>query len=95
MSQIAAYKYAKIEAQLISKESGKADYFNVTFTKHKPVGTPGKANYKPAYVSMSFTPAVNASSPLRDVESELVITLTDAFGHNDMVYKFPFTVKKR
>ena len=95
LSHLAAYKYAKIDAKLISKESGKADYFDVKFIKHNQVGTPGKKNYKPAYVSMSFAPAVNASSPLRDVESELVITLTDAFGHNDMVYKFPFTVKKR
>ena len=95
LSSRAFDKYAKIEAKLISKESGKADYFNVTCAKHNAVGTPGTQGYKPAYVSMSFAPAVNASSPLRDVESELVITLTDAFGHNDMVYKFPFIVKKR
>ena len=95
LSHLAANKYAKIEAKLISKESGKPDYFKVNCTKHSAVGTPGTPAYKPAYVSMSFAPEVNASSPLRDVESVLVITLTDAFGHNDMVYKFTFIVKKR
>ena len=95
LSLLAASKYAKIEAKLISNESGKPDYFKVNCTKHSAVGTPGTPAYKPAYVSMSFDPEVNASSPLRDVESELVITLTDAFGHNDMVYRFPFIVKKR
>ena len=89
LSSRAFDKYAKIEAKLISKESGKADYFTVTFDNvvDKNNNVIGK--------KMVFHPAVNASSPLRDVESELVITLTDAFNHNDMVYKFPFIVKKR
>ena len=89
LSVLALNKYAGIKAQVISKESGKADYFTVSF-----VNVPATTTV-PAHKKMVFTPAVNASSPLRDVESELVITLTDAFGHNDMVYKFPFTVKKR
>ena len=89
LSHLAATKYADIKAELISKESGKPDYFTVTFVNvlDDTNNVIGK--------KMVFHPAVHASSPLRDVESELVITLTDAFGHNDMVYKFPFTVKKR
>ena len=89
LSSRAFDKYAKIEAKLISKESGKADYFTVTFENVVD------KNNKVIGKKMVFHPAVNASSPLRDVESELVITLTDAFNHNDMVYRFPFTVKKR
>ena len=89
LSSRALDKYAGIKAQVISKESGKADYFTVTFDNVVD------KNNKVIGKKMVFHPAVNASSPLRDVESELVITLTDAFGHNDMVYKFPFTVKKR
>ena len=89
LSHLAATKYADIKAKLISKESGKADYFTVSFEDVAATTS------VPAHKKMVFHPAVHASSPLRDVESELVITLTDAFGHNDMVYKFPFTVKKR
>ena len=89
LSHLAATKYADIKAELISKESGKPDYFTVSFEDVAATTS------VPAHKKMVFTPAVNASSPLRDVESVLVITLTDAFGHNDMVYKFPFTVKKR
>ena len=72
-------KYAKIEASLLSKESGKPDYFTADVTSN-----PG---------NIKFRPVADASNPLKDVESELVIKLTDAFGH-EMTYSLPFTVKR-
>ena len=72
-------KYAKIEASLLSKESGKPDYFTADVTSD-----PG---------NIKFHPVADASNPLKDVESELVIKLTDAFGH-EMTYSLPFTVKR-
>ena len=72
-------KYAKIEASLLSKESGKPDYFTADVTSE-----PG---------NIKFHPVADASNPLKDVESELVIKLTDAFGH-EMTYSLPFTVKR-
>ena len=72
-------KYAKIEASLLSKESGKPDYFTADVTSD--LG------------NIKFRPVADASNPLKDVESELVIKLTDAFGH-EMTYSLPFTVKR-
>lgn len=72
-------KYAKIEASLLSKESGKPDYFTADVTSD-----PG---------NIIFHPVADASNPLKDVESDLVIKLTDAFGH-EMTYSLPFTVKR-
>ena len=72
-------RYAKIEASLLSKESGKPDYFIADVTS-----VPG---------NIKFRPVADASNPLKDVESELVIKLTDAFGHV-MTYSLPFTVKR-
>ena len=72
-------KYAKIEASLLSKESGKADYFTADVTSD-----PG---------NIKFHPVADASNPLKDVESTLVITLTDAFGHK-MEYSMDFIVKR-
>lgn len=34
-----------------------------------------------------------ATNPTADVESTLVLTMTDAFGHKN-VYKLPFKVKR-
>ena len=85
LSILADTKYANIEAKLISKESGKPDFFNVGIYTTTVNGVRHKA--------IEFYPAVDASNPLKDVESELVITLTDAFGHK-MTYDMPFTVKR-
>ena len=86
LSKLAGTKYANIEAKLISKESGNPDFFNVRIYTYRVNGI--------IYKGFEFIPVVNASNPLKDVESELVIKLTDAFGHNDMVYSLPFTVKR-
>ena len=85
LSILADTKYANIEAKLISKESGKPDFFNVGIYTTTVNGVRHKA--------IEFYPAVHASNPLKDVESTLVITLTDAFGHK-MTYDMPFTVKR-
>ena len=68
-------KYVSIDAKLISKESKQEDYFNASV-----IGG-----------VITFTRNSRASNPVKDVESTLVITLTDAFGHK-MVYDMPFTV---
>ena len=78
LSTLATSKYAGIHVEVISKESGKQDFFTATVNNGV----------------ITFHKVADASNPLKDVESELVIKLTDAFGHNDMVYHMPFTVKR-
>ena len=68
-------KYVTVDAKLISKESKQEDYF--------------KASVSGGVIT--FTKNSLASNPVKDVESTLVITLTDAFGHK-MIYNMPFTV---
>ena len=80
LSKLVKTKYADINVKVISKESGNEDFFTATVNKTTGV--------------ITFHTVANASNPLKDVESELVIKLTDAFGHNDMVYHMPFTVKR-
>ena len=79
LSELVTTKYAGIEVKVISKESGNEDFFTADVTSE-----PGK---------IKFNPKADASNPLKDVESELVIKLTDAFGHV-MTYSLPFTVKR-
>ena len=79
LSKLVKDKYAKIDVQVLSKESGNPDFFTATVNKTTGV--------------ITFHTVANASNPLKDVESELVITLTDAFGHK-MPYSLPFTVKR-
>ena len=80
LSKLVKDMYAGIDVKVISKESGNEDFF--TATVNKSTG------------EITFHTVAYASNPLKDVESELVITLTDAFGHKDMVYHMPFTVKR-
>ena len=42
---------------------------------------------------ITFKHKSTATNPTADVESTLVLTMTDAFGHEN-VYKLPFTVKR-
>ena len=79
MSELVKDKYAEIDVKVISKESGNEDFFTATVNKTTGV--------------ITFRTVANASNPLKDVESELVIKLTDAFGHV-MPYSLPFTVKR-
>ena len=79
LSELVKDKYAEIDVKVISKESGNEDFFTATVNK-----TTGE---------ITFDTVANASNPLKDVESELVIKLTDAFGH-EMTYSLPFTVKR-
>ena len=79
LSELVTTKYADIKVKVISKESGNGDFFTATVNKTTGV--------------ITFDPVANASNPLKDVESELVIKLTDAFGHV-MTYSLPFTVKR-
>ena len=79
LSELVTTMYAGIEVKVISKESGNEDFFTADVTSE-----PGK---------IKFEPKADASNPLKDVESELVIKLTDAFGH-EMTYSLPFTVKR-
>ena len=71
-------KYKDISAKLISNQSKQEDYFTTSIVNGV----------------ISFHHVANAANPVANVKSTLVITLTDAFGH-EMTYKLPFTVKKR
>ena len=79
LSELVKDKYAEIDVKVISKESGNEDFFTATVNKTTGV--------------ITFDTVANASNPLKDVESELVIKLTDAFGHV-MVYPMEFLVKR-
>ena len=70
-------KYVSIDAKLISKGSGLEDYYTASVTNGV----------------IRFTKQSAATNPTADVESTLVLTMTDAFGHKN-VYKLPFKVKR-
>ena len=70
-------KYVHIDAKLISKGSGLEDYYTASVTNGV----------------IRFTKQSAATNPTADVESTLVLTMTDAFGHKN-VYKLPFKVKR-
>lgn len=70
-------KYVKIEAKLISNGSKLEDYYTATVTNGV----------------ITFHEQSAATNPTADVASTLVLTMTDAFGHEN-VYKLPFTVKR-
>ena len=70
-------KYVKITAKLISNGSLLEDYYTATVTNGK----------------IKFTKQSAATNPTADVASTLVLTMTDAFGHEN-VYELPFTVKR-
>ena len=70
-------KYVNIEAKLISNGSKLEDYYTATVTNGV----------------ITFHKQSAATNPTADVESTLVLTMTDAFGHEN-VYKLPFTVKR-
>ena len=70
-------KYVKIEAKLISNGSKLEDYYSATVTNGV----------------ITFHKQSAATNPTADVASTLVLTMTDAFGHEN-VYKLPFTVKR-
>lgn len=70
-------KYVKITAKLISNGSQLEDYYTATVTNGV----------------IRFHKQSAATNPTADVASTLVLTMTDAFGHEN-VYKLPFTVKR-
>ena len=70
-------KYVKIDAKLISNGSMLEDYYTATVTNGV----------------IEFHKQSAATNPTADVASTLVLTMTDAFGHEN-VYKLPFTVKR-
>lgn len=70
-------KYVHIDAKLISKGSGLEDYYTASVTNGV----------------IRFAKQSAATNPTADVESTLVLTMTDAFGHKN-VYKLPFKVKR-
>ena len=71
-------KYVSLEdVKLISAQSGKEDYFKAKFENGE----------------ITFEANSEASNPVEDVKSWLVIKLKDAFGC-DQTYKLPFTVKR-
>ena len=71
-------KYVKITAKLISNGSKLEDYYKAA------VSTDGK---------ITFTSQSGTTNPTANVASTLVLTMTDAFGHEN-VYELPFTVKR-
>ena len=70
-------KYVSIDAKLISKGSGLEDYYTASVSNGV----------------ITFHKQSAATNPTADVESTLVLTMTDAFGHKN-VYKLPFKVKR-
>ena len=70
-------KYVNIDAKLISNGSKLEDYY-----KAKVVDG-----------AITFHQQSAATNPTADVASTLVLTMTDAFGHEN-VYELPFTVKR-
>ncbi|MGO5246275.1 FlxA-like family protein [Prevotella sp. LCP21S3_D2] len=90
LSFSAMNKYASIKAELLSDESGNPDFFTVEF---EDVAATTGTNAVPAHKKMVFKTKANTSNPLKDVKSHLIITLTDAFGH-EMKYPMEFTVKR-
>ena len=70
-------KYVSIDAKLISNGSKLEDYYTASVTNGV----------------ITFTKQSAATNPTADVASTLVLTMTDAFGHEN-VYKLPFTVKR-
>ena len=70
-------KYVHIDAKLISNGSLLEDYYTATVTNGV----------------ITFHKQSAATNPTADVASTLVLTMTDAFGHEN-VYKLPFTVKR-
>ena len=70
-------KYVHIDAKLISNGSQLEDYYTATVTNGV----------------ITFRQQSSATNPTADVASTLVLTMTDAFGHEN-VYKLPFTVKR-
>ena len=70
-------KYVHIDAKLISNGSQLEDYYTATVTNGV----------------ITFHKQSAATNPTADVASTLVLTMTDAFGHEN-VYMLPFTVKR-
>ena len=70
-------KYVNIKAELISNGSKLPDYYTASVTNGV----------------ITFTKQSTATNPTADVASTLVLTMTDAFGHEN-VYELPFTVKR-
>ena len=79
LSDVKVYgKYVKITAKLISKGSLLEDYYEAEVINNSAI---------------KFHQQSTATNPTADVASTLVLTMTDAFGHEN-VYKLPFTVKR-
>ena len=70
-------KYVSIDAKLISNGSGLEDYYTASVTNGV----------------ITFHKQSAATNPTADVKSTLVLTMTDAFGHEN-VYKLKFIVKR-
>ena len=70
-------KYVSIDAKLISNGSKLEDYYTASVTNGE----------------ITFHKQSAATNPRADVESTLVLTMTDAFGHEN-VYKLRFIVKR-
>ncbi len=79
LSDVKVYgKYVKITAKLISNGSLLEDYYEAEVINNSAI---------------KFHHQSTATNPTADVASTLVLTMTDAFGHEN-VYKLPFTVKR-
>ena len=84
LSDVKVYgKYYKITAKLISNGSKLDDYFTANEATNGEV----------INGIIKFSHKSSATNPTDDVASTLVLTMTDAFGHEN-VYELPFTVKR-
>ena len=84
LSDVKVYgKYVKITARLISNGSKLDDYYTANEATNGEV-----INGK-----ITFSHKSSATNPTANVASTLVLTMTDAFGHEN-VYELPFTVKR-
>ena len=88
LSALAKNMYVDVTAKLISNGSKNEDYFKAEVIIKK---APWTQVVTGSFIK--FTPQSSATNPTADVASTLVLTMTDAFGHEN-VYKLPFTVKR-
>ncbi len=87
--------YTVKSAKLTSDANTTEDYFTVTYETAPGALVPSDANLKPAdLAAFKFTPKGGTTNPKAVVASTLTVTLTDAFGH-DNVYTLKVTINPR
>ncbi len=79
-------RYLYVDVQLISKATGKEDYFKASVTRNE--------SEKTTTINFKALKTDDANNPAQDVPSTLVFTVTDGSFHKHKI-EMPFTVKRR